>query len=54
MNIEHLLDVDHPESMNFCPVCDDPVHIHEQHMVVEAWGVKTLAHTACVEGHELG
>ena len=58
MNIEHLIDPDNPEAlqeaMNFCPLCDDPVQVHEEAVIVEGWGLKTLAHNHCVEDRELG
>lgn len=48
-NIEHLVEQDYPETMNFCPICDNPVQVHEEAEIVTAFGVKTLAHTRCVK-----
>lgn len=48
-DIEHLIDNDYPETMNFCPICDDPVGVHEEAEIVTAFGFKTLAHAHCVK-----
>lgn len=47
VDVEHLA-VD-PESMNFCPVCDDPVQTHQEAVVATGWGLKTLAHKHCID-----
>lgn len=53
MNIEHMIDEENPEAlqeaMNFCPLCDDPVQVHQEAMVVSGWGLQTLAHKQCTE-----
>lgn len=48
VEVEHLVDVS-PESMNFCPVCDDPVQLHQEAVVATGWGLKTLAHKHCTD-----